>query len=317
MAKTYVGIDVAKDRLDVWVRGTETGECVPHNEAGIDALCARLTALAPDRIVVESTGGREVPLAAALQAAGLPVAVVNPRQAREFGRAVGQLAKTDRLDARLLARMAAVLRPPVRPLPDADLRALRAVVVRRRQVAAMCAQEKTRLDGAPPDLQTRIRGHLAWLQAELKALNQELHDRLQAHATWQAQAALLRSVPGVGPVVAAVLVAELPELGRLNGREIAALVGVAPLNRDSGHYRGQRRVWGGRASVRTILYMATVTATRHNPAIRDFYTRLCRRGKPRKVALVAAMRKLLLILNAVARDQAPWQPERMPMAGET
>ena len=317
MTKPHVGIDVAKDRLDVWVWETETGECVPHNEAGIDALCERLTALGPARIVVESTGGREVPLAAALQAAGLPVAVVNPRQAREFGRALGQLAKTDRLDARLLARMAAVLQPPVRPLPDADLRALRAVVVRRRQVAAMGAQEKTRLDGAPPDLQPRIRAHLEWLQTELKALNRELHDRMQDHAAWQARAKLLRSVPGVGPVVAAVLVAELPELGRLNGREIAALVGVAPLNRDSGRHRGQRRVWGGRASVRTMLYMATVTATRHNPAIRDFYTRLCRRGKPPKVALVAAMRKLLLILNAVVRDQVPWHPDRMPMAGET
>ena len=176
MSKTHVGIDVAKDRLDAWVWETDAGESVPHNEAGIDALCQHLTVLAPDRIVVESTGGREVPLAAALQAAGLPVAVVNPRQAREFGRAVGQLAKTDRLDARLLARMAAVLRPPVRPLPDADLRALRAVVVRRRQIAAMCAQEKTRLDGVPPDLQPRIRAHLEWLQAELKALNRDLHD---------------------------------------------------------------------------------------------------------------------------------------------
>ena len=317
MTKPHVGIDVAKDRLDVWVWETATGDSVPHNEAGIEALCTRLEALAPDRIVVEATGGREVPLAAALQAAGLPVAVVNPRQARAFGRALGQLAKTDCLDARLLARMAAVLRPPVRPLPDADLRALRAVVVRRRQIAAMGAQEKTRLERAPSDLQPRIRAHLEWLQAELKALNRELHDRMQAHGTWQARAELLRSVPGVGPVVAAVLVAELPELGRLNGRAIAALVGVAPLNRDSGQYRGPRRVWGGRASVRTMLYMATVTATRHNPAIRDFYTRLCRRGKPRKVALVAAMRKLLLILNAVVRDHVPWHPDRMPMAGET
>ena len=303
-----------------WTYGSgkpRPGSACPHNEAGIEALCERLDALAPDRIVVEATGGREVPLAAALQAAGLPVAVVNPRQARAFGRALGQLAKTDRLDARLRARMAAVLRPPVRPLPDADLRALRAVVVRRRPIAAMGAQEKTRLARAPADLQPRIRAHLEWLQAELKALNRELHDRMQAHAAWQAQTELLRSVPGVGPVVAAVLVAELPELGRLNGREIAALVGVAPLNRDRGQYRGPRRVWGGRASVRTMLYMATVTATRHNPAIRDFYTRLCRRGKPRKVALVAAMRKLLLILNAVVRDQVPWHPDRMPMAGET
>ena len=230
MTKTHVGIDVAKDRLDVWIWETETGESVPHDEAGIEALCERLAALAPDRMV-EATGGREVPLAAALQAAGLPVAVVNPRQAREFGRALGQLAKTDCLDARLLARMAAVLRPPVRPLPDADLRTLRAVVVRRRQIAAMCAQEKTRLERTPAALQPRIWAHLEWLQAELEALNRDLHDRPHAE--------LLRSVPGVGPVVAAVLVAKLPKLGCLNGREIAAMVGIAPLNRDSGRCRGQ------------------------------------------------------------------------------
>ena len=229
------GDEVRAYPLDVWVRETETGESVPHNEAGIEALCERLTALAPDCIVVETTGGRKVPLAAALQAVGLPVAVVNPRQAR-------------------------------------------AVLVRHRQIAAMGAQEKTRLARASSDLQPRIRIHLEWLQG---------------HAAWQARA-------------------ELPELGHLNGREIAALVGVAPLNRDSGQYRGPCRVWGGRASVRTMLYMTTVTATRHNLAIRAFYTRLCRSGKPRKVALAAAMRKLLLIFNAVVRDQVPWQSYRFP-----
>ena len=192
---TPVGIDVAKAQLDVWVWETETGESVPHNEAGIEARCARLGALAPDRIVVEATGGREVPRAAARQAAGLPVAVVNPRPARAFGRALGQLVQTDCLDARLLARMAAVLRPPVRPLPDADLRALRAVVVRRRQIAAMGAEEKTRRERAPSDLQPRIRAHLEWLQAERKALNRELHDRMQVHGAWRARAELLRSVP--------------------------------------------------------------------------------------------------------------------------
>ncbi len=306
MAQTHVGIDVAKHHLDLAVWGAEDVDRLPHDQEGIEALCHRLTALAPDRIVVEATGGREMPLATALQAAGLPVAVVNPRQARAFGRASGQLAKTDRIDARLLARMAAVLQPPVRPLPDADLRALRALVVRRRQVVAMCAQEKTRLDTTAAAMRPHIQAHLEWLQTELARLNRELQDRLQSHTRWSAQTALLCSVPGVGPVVAAVLVAELPELGQLSHRQLAALVGVAPLNRDSGQLRGQRRIWGGRASVRRILYMATMTAICHNPPIRAFYRRLCAQGKPRKVALVAAMRKLLTVLNAVMRDQVPW-----------
>ena len=309
MNKTYVGIDVAKHSLDVAVWGEQDTQGMPHNQESIEALCKHLTARDPDLIVVEATGGLEVPLAATLQDAGLPVAVVNPRQARAFGRTIGQLAKTDDIDARMLSRMAATVQPTVRPLPDADLRALRHLVARRRQVSAMQAQEKTRLASAPPELKPDIQTHVAWLQDQLDRLNQTLQDRMQSHPIWSVQANLLRSVPGVGPTVAAVLVANLHELGHLSGQQIAALVGVAPLNQDSGQLRGKRRIWGGRAYVRKILYMATVAAVRHNPAIRAFYTRLCQRGKPKKVALVAAMRKMLRILNAVIRDQTPWRYE--------
>ena len=317
MANTHVGINVSKHQLDWAVWGAADVDLIPYDQENIEALRDRLTARAPDRIVREATGGLEVPLATSLQAVGLPVAVVNPRQARAFGRASGQLAKTDRIDARLLARMAAKLRPPVRPLPDTDLRDLRALVVRRRPVTAIRAQEKTRLDTTPAAMRLPIQAHLDWLQTEVERLDRELQNRLQSHPCWSRQTELRRRVPGVGPVVAAVLVAELPELGHLSRRPWAALVGVAPLNRDRGQLRGQRRIWGGRASVRRILYMATVTAIRYNPAIRDFYTRLCDQGKPRKVALVAAMRKLLTVLNAVSRDQVPWQTEPLSTAIHT
>ncbi len=306
MSQTHVGIDVSKHQLDVALRGRpEEDDCLANDPQNIEALCRHLARLAPDRIVVEATGGLERPLALALQAAGLQVAVVNPRQARDFGRASGRLAKTDRMDARRLAEMAALMRPPVRPLPDADRQALRALVVRRRQLTAMCAQEQNHLASADPSLHAHIQAHLDWLLAALESLNQEIQTRLRTHPTWSGQAARLRSVPGVGP--AAVLVAERPELGHLSRRQVAALVGVAPLNRDSGQWRGQRHIGGGRATVRNVLYMATLSAVRWNPAIRTFYERLCQRGKAKKVALVAAMRKLLVMLNAMMRDQVPWQ----------
>ena len=315
MAQTHIGIDISKRQLDVAIRGRpEEDDRLAHDAQGIEALCQRLTSLAPDRIVVEATGGLELDLATSLQAAGLPVAVVNPRQARDFGRASGRLAKTDRIDARLLAEMAALLRPPVRPLPDGDRRALRELVARRRQLTALCAQEQTRLGSASPAIQPRIQAHLDWLQTDLAQLNQELQTRLESHPTWSSQVRLLRSVPGVGPAAAAVLVADLPELGHLSRRQVAALVGVAPLNRDSGQQRGQRHIGGGRAYVRKVLYMATLSAVRWNPAIRVFYTRLCDQGKPKKLALVAAMRKLLVMLNAMLRDQVPWQAQPVSTA---
>ena len=312
MNNTYVGIDVSKHQLDMAVCGRpQEDDRLTNDQQGIEAARQRLCELEPALVVMEATGGLERPLATTLQAAGIPVAVVNPRRAHAFGRASGQLAKTDRMDARILAEMAAKVRPPVRPLPDAERRALQDLVARRRQIEAMCAQEKTRLRSTPASMRPSIQAHLDWLQTELARLDQEIEDHLQNHPTWSGQVKLLRSVPGVGPVTVAVLVADLPELGRLHRRALAALVGVAPLNQDSGQLRGKRRIWGGRASVRRILYMAALSAIRHNPAIRAVYTRLCDKGKPKKLALVAAMRKLLTVLNAIMRDQVPWQPEHV------
>ena len=307
MTKTYVGIDIAQDQLDVRVSCEPGPWQVPHNEVGIATVCERLAAVSPDRIVVEATGGLQIAVAGALQAAGLPVAVVNPRHARDFARSLGQLAKTDALDARTLARMAEALQPPVRPVPDAQTRELQAWSVRRRQLVADIAREKARHHAAPPVIQALIQAHLDALQTALVEVDRTLQDLIGAHPVWQGQATCLQSVPGVGPVLTTVLLAELPELGQLNRRQIAALVGVAPFNRDSGHYRGARRVWGGRAAVRKVLYMATLTAVQWNPVLRAFYTQLRARGKPPKVALTAAMRKLLTILNALMRDQTYWQ----------
>ena len=247
MANTYVGIDISKHQLDVAVQGEEACDRMAHDQETIDALCRRLRELAPDRVVLAATGGLEMPLATTLQAAGLPVVVVNPRQARAFGRASGPLAKTDRIDARLLAEMAARMRPPVRTLPEAERRDLRALVVRRRQLTAMSAQEKTGRHSTPAIARPSIQALLDYLQTELARLDQALEDHLQNHPTWCRHAELLRSVPGVGPVTAAVLVADLPELGQLSRRTLASLVGVAPLNQDSGQLRGKRRIWGGRA----------------------------------------------------------------------
>jgi transposase len=302
-----VGIDVAKARLDVAVRPGGAGWAVPNDEDGIATLVARLAPLAPTLVVLEATGGLEVPAAAALAEAGLPVAVVNPRQVRDFARAVGQLAKTDALDAQLLARFGDVVRPVPRPLPDADAQALAALVARRRQVLAMLTAERQRLGTARAPVRERVRAHVAWLEQELAALDDDLRQRVQESPIWRTKEDLLRSVPGIGPVVATSLLAELPELGTLDRKRLAALVGVAPLNRDSGTLRGKRLVWGGRGRVRTALYMAALVAVRHNALLRAFYARLLRAGKPKKVALTACMHKLLLILNAVLRAGAPWR----------
>jgi transposase len=302
----FVGIDVAKAHLDVAVRPTDEQWRVPHEEPGISALADRLVALAPTLVVLEATGGREVGLVAALAAAGVPVAVVNPRQVRRFAQAVGQLAKTDALDAQLLARFADVVRPTPRPVPDAEAQRLGALLARRQQVVAMITAERQRCETAVPAVQVRIRAHLRWLEAELADLDGQLQDAVQASPAWREREDLLRSVPGIGPTTAFTLLAELPELGKLGRKAIAALVGVAPLACDSGTLRGRRLVWGGRARVRSVLYMATLVATRHNPVIRAFYSKLCAAGKPKKVALVACMHKLLLILNAILRQGSPW-----------
>jgi transposase len=303
---TYVGIDVAKARLDIAVRpsGEQWGSAT--DATSLDDLVGRLQALQPDLIVLEATGGREGPTVAALAAAGLPVAVVNPRQVRDFARAIGQLAKTDALDAQLLAHFAQLIHPTPRPLPDIQAQELAALLARRRQLIQMLTAERHRLDTALPAVQAHIQRHLAWLEAELTDLDHTLSQRVQASPVWRDRENLLRSVPGIGPTTALTLLAELPELGQLDRKAIAALVGVAPLSCESGAWRGRRIVWGGRARVRTVLYMAALVASRHNPTIAAFYARLCHAGKPKKVALVACMHKLLTILNAMVRRGTPW-----------
>jgi transposase len=285
-----------------------------NDEAGITTLVARMQTLRPALIVLEATGGREVPLVAALAEAAVPVAVVNPRQVRDFARAIGQLAKTDALDAQVLARFAEVVHPTPRPLPDVQAQELSALLTRRRQLVGMVTAERQRLDTALPAVRRPIQRHVAWLEQELADLDRTLRAAVQASPLWRAQEDLLRSVPGIGPTTAYMLVADLPELGQLNRKAIAALVGVAPLNCESGTLRGRRLVWGGRARVRTALYMATLVATRHNPVIRAFYQRLCAAGKPKKVALVACMRKLLTILNAMVRHRTPWGASVAPVS---
>jgi transposase len=302
----FVGIDVAVDRLDVHLRPGGLAWAAANDPAGQAAVAARLAALGVALVVVEASGGYERPLVAELAAAAVPVAVVNPRQARDFARAVGQLAKTDALDAALLARYGEAVRPAPRPLPDAEARQLADLVARRRDLVGMQAAEKQRLGRASGPIRADIEAHLAWLRGRLAELERRIAALVAANAAWAATAALLASAPGVGPVVAATLLAGLPELGKLTRQEVAALVGVAPLNRDSGRMRGTRGCRGGRAEVRRVLYLAAGTAVQHNPTLRAFRERLLKAGKPPKVALVACLRKLLTILNAMVRDGAPW-----------
>lgn len=304
----YVGIAVAKGHLDVAARPGGAGWRAANDAAGIAALVARLHEEPPALIVLEATGGYERPLAAALAAAGLPVAVVNPRQTRDFARATGKLAKTNRLDAQALAHFAEAVRPPARPVPEAAAQTLAAILARRRPVVGMLTAEQHRLGTAIVPVRERVAAHIAWLEQELADLDGELAGAIAADPSWQERDALLRSVPGVGPVLATTLLAELPELGQLTRHQVAALAGVAPRNRDSGTRRGKRVVWGGRARVRGALSMAALVATRHNPAIAAFYTRLCDAGKAKKSALVACRRKLLTILNAMLLHRTPWNP---------
>lgn len=303
----HVGIDVSKARLDVAVHERDEQWVAWYDGPGLARLVERLQALQPARIVVEASGGLEALLVAELAAASLPVAVVNPKRVRDFAKAKGLLAKTDRLDARVLAHFAAAIQPPLSHLPSADEQRLAELVTRRRQVVEMLTAEQNRLSRAPARLRERIQPHLAWLEAELSALNSDIHDFIGQHPAWQDDADRLDSVPGIGPVTASTLLAELPELGQLNRKRIAALVGVAPFNHDSGRRRGQRRIRGGRTAVRNVLYMATLAATRFNPVIRAFYERLLRAGKEKKVALTACMRKLLTILNALIRHKQAWR----------
>ncbi len=304
----YVGIDLAKAQVDVAIRPTDDRWEIPHDQGGIRKLVAQLKAMDPAMVLLEALGGLELSLVAALAAAALPVVVVNPRQVRDFARATGRLAKTDSIDAAVLAHFADAVRPPVRPLRDSETQTLNSLAARRHQVMTMLVSEKNRLGTAVSAVRPRIEAHVAWLEQELKNLDDGLRQTLRQSPVWREKDDLLRSVPGVGEQLSLALLAYLPELGSLNRRQVAALVGVAPFNRDSGTLRGKRTVWGGRARVRATLYMGALVATRHNSIIKDFYHRLLAAGKPKKLALTACMRKLLLILNAMVKSGQPWCP---------
>jgi transposase len=313
-SQCFVGIDVAKAQLDIALRPLGERWAVTNDDTGITALVRRLQEIVPQLIVLEATGGYQRAVVAALATAGLPVVVVNPRQARDFAKATGQLAKTEALDARALAHFAEAIRPAPRPLPDTQTEELRALLARRRQLVGMRTAEQNRLGSAPRRLQADIQVHITWLNERLAALDDDLDTTLRASPVWREREELLRSVPGIGPVCARTLLLDLPELGTLSRQRLAALVGVAPLNRDSGTLRGTRTIWGGRAHVRTTLYMSTLVAVRYNPVLKTFYERLRAAGKAAKVALTACMRKLLTILHAMVKHHTPWQPQELAIA---
>lgn len=309
MPELFVGIDVSKARLDVAVRGRETrGWSVRYDEPGVQSLIQALTELAPTLLVLEASGGLEAHILAALVAGGVPVVRINARQVRDFARATGELAKTDEIDARILALFAERIRPEVHPLPDEEQRDLDALLTRRRQLIEMRVGERNRLKQATVVVRSSIEEHIAWLDVRIGEADEELQRRIGASSVWREKDRVLRSAPGVGPTVSLSLLAGVPELGTLNRQKVSKLIGIAPLNCDSGTMRGRRRIWGGRADVRSVLYMATLSAIRYNPVIREFYQRLVARGKIKKVALVACMRKLLTILNRMVKDSTPWDP---------
>jgi transposase len=303
----FVGIDISKQELVVAVRPSAELQTFSNTEEGLAALVRFLQALSASSIVLEATGGFARAAVNAMALAALPVVVVNPRQIRDFARSVGLLAKTDAIDAQIIARFAEAVRPEFRPLKDLETQKLEDINNRRRQIVEMISAEKNRLGMAPPWSQKDIRAHIAWLEKRLKKVNDDIDDLIKQSPVWRQKEEILTSVLGVGPVVSTTLLCGLPELGSLSARKLSALVGVAPFNRDSGQYRGRRACWGGRAHVRAALYMAALTASRCNPVIRAFYQRLRNAGKPAKVALVACMRKILVILNAMLKNNTCWQ----------
>jgi transposase len=303
-----VGIDVSKENLDVAVDDDEKPQRVAYTTEGLKPLVEQLKAIQPALIVIESTGGLEIRMMAELGAVGLPVARVNPGRVREYAKATGLLAKTDQLDARLLVAFGKAIRPMVTPLPSEQEQELSALVSRRRQLIDIRVMEQNRLHSAASSMQPRIRKHLDWLDEEISTIEQEISDFIQKTPLWAEKDALLQSMPGIGKVSSRTLLAEVPELGTLDRKKIAALVGVAPFNRDSGHSRGKRHIQGGRPAVRSVLYMATLAAIRSNPVIKTFYDRLLAAGKEKKVAIIACMRKLLTILNAMLRHRQVWNP---------
>lgn len=304
----FMGIDVSKDWLDLAQHLGEEVWRFTNDEAGIARLVAHVQPLKPRLVVLEATGGLEFPAAAALAAVEVPAVIANPRQTRDFAKSTGRLAKTDTIDALGLALFAARVRPDVRELPSEEARALEAVVARRRQIIDMITAEKNRLGFALKPVQKGIQKHIRWLERQLHDVDQDLDSMIRNGPLWAVKSDLLQSVPGVGPNLSRPLIAELPELGRLSHKQIAALVGVAPLARDSGKMRGKRMIWGGRATVRSALYLSVWSAAKWNPVIRLFHDRLRAKGKPGKVAQVACMRKLLTILNAMVRDGRSWDP---------
>ncbi|HEY9012509.1 MAG TPA: IS110 family transposase [Devosia sp.] len=308
MEPVYVGIDVAKAQLDVHVRPSGDAFSVPRDAEGVANLVDRLKALSPVVVVLEATGGFETIVAASLGGAGLPMAVINPRQIRSFARAVGQLAKTDALDAAVIAQFAEAVKPEPRPLADEQTRILSELVARRRQLVEMMTAERNRRPRlSRKHLIKALDRHLAMLQKDLSEIERDIDTTIRGMPIWREREELMTSVPGVGPTLARTLLADVPELGTLDRKQIAALIGVAPLNWDSGTYRGRRTTWGGRSKVRAVLYMAALVASHHNPTLKSFYQRLIQAGKAKKLALVAVMRKLLTILNAIVRDRTPWQ----------
>jgi transposase len=303
----FVGIDVSKGQLDIYINPGNDYWTVGNSDEGIRDLVERMQTLCPALIVVESTGGLESALVVELYAVGLPIAIVHPGRVRDFAKSIGLLAKTDKLDARVLARYGESARPAPTQLPTEAEQHLSALMTRRRQVVEMLTAEKNRLSSTRLSLRKRVQEHIRWLQDELTELNREIDDFIQQTPAFKDKQDLLIDVPGVGPVTCAILLSDLPELGRMNRKKIAALVGVAPFNNDSGPRRRKRRIKGGRATVRKVLYMATVASLRCNPVIQKFYTRLINNGKEKKVAIVACMRKLLTIMNAMIRDMEPWR----------
>jgi transposase len=306
MADVFVGIDVSKAKLDVAV-STGITRRFGNDEGGIASLVAELRQVEPTLVVLEATGGYQTAAVVALAVAKIPVAVINPRQARDFAKGLGKLAKTDSIDAAMLMEFARLVRPEPRVLADEETLALEAKLTRRRQLIEMRTAERNRLQQSMPTVRPSIQAVIEFLDEQIDDIDRELRETIRNSAVWREKEDLLRSVPGVGRVTAATLLCEMRELGRLNRKQIAALAGVAPLNRDSGQLRGRRKVWGGRASVRTVLYMAALSAKKHNPVISRFYARLVAAGKCKKVALVACMRKLLTILNSMMRDNRRWQ----------
>ncbi len=314
-SKSFIGIDVAKQQLEVAAHESDYQFRCPNKASAFGALIAELISLRPALIVLEATGGLEIRVVSALHAGGLPVVVVNPRQVRDFAKALGQLAKTDRLDARVLAHFAAAIKPPLRPIKSKEEQELDDLTGRRSQLIEMLTDEKNRRASAATDtVRDKIKEHIDWLEEGIAELDEQLKALLQSSARWQAKDEILQSVPGIGPVVSFSMIADLPELGTLNRQKIGKLVGVAPLNCDSGQHRGTRHIYGGRARLRRALYMATLTALRWNPVIKEFYERLCANQKPFKVAITACMHKLLNIINVMVRDSTTWKSKEDPVS---